>query len=142
MAKLIYFSLVLRKREEKSKIFRTQDLPKNADYWYMTAICNAHLGSAYSKGGVMGPMITYHDTVALQFPLKSPHHEETAKKMNTISKPKIPKTQVLPAQDYEKTKPSQPETISPQIEVSPLGQGLLYRWTEPSILPMTTGGGF
>ena len=56
----------------------------------MTAICNAHLGSAYSKGGVMGPMITYHDTVALKFPLKSPHHEETANIM-IISKPEIPK---------------------------------------------------
>ena len=93
---------------------------ENVDYWYMTAICNAHLGSAYSKGGVMGPMITYHDTVALQFPLKSPHHEETANKMN-ISKPKIPKTQVLPAQDYEETKPSQPDITSPQLAVSPLG---------------------
>ena len=54
----------------------------------------------------MGPMITYHDTVALQFPLKSLHHEET---------PRIPKTQTLPTQDHEKTSPS------PQIEVSPLG---------------------
>ena len=68
----------------------------------------------------MGPMITYHDTVALKFPLKSPHHEETANKMN-ISKPKIPKAQVLPTQDYEKTQPLQPEIISSQIEVSPLG---------------------
>ena len=41
----------------------------------------------------MGPMITYHDTVALQFPLKSLHHEET---------PRIPKTQTLPTQDHEK----------------------------------------
>ena len=97
-----------------------EDQDANADYWYMTAICNAHLGSAYSKGGVMGPMITYHDTVALQFPLKSPHHEETANKM-IISKPTIPKSQVLPTQDYEKTKPSQAEIISPQFEVSPLG---------------------
>ena len=38
-----------------------------------------------------------------------------------ISKPTIPKTQVFPTQDHEKTSPLQPETISSQMEVSPLG---------------------
>ena len=33
----------------------------------------------------------------------------------------FPKTQVLPAQDYEETKPSQPDITSPQLAVSPLG---------------------
>ena len=88
------------------------DLPQNADYWYVTAICNAHLGSAYSKGGVMGPMITYHDTVALEFPVKSPHPKETGNKMNILKLQN-------PTQDDEKTSTSQPEIKSPQIEMPP-----------------------
>ena len=58
------------------------NLPQNADYCCMTALCNVHLGSAYSVGGNMSPMITNHDTVALQFPLNSPHPENTG---NTVS---------------------------------------------------------
>ena len=31
--------------------------------------------------------------------------------------------------------------VTQEIQCSELGQGLLYRWTEHSILPITTGGG-
>ena len=57
------------------------DLPKMTDYCYMTALCNIHLGSAYTKGGNSN-MITYKNTVALQFPLNSPHPEKAGNKVN------------------------------------------------------------
>ena len=34
------------------------------------------------------------------------------------------------------------DSILPDGKQAWIGQGLLYRWTEHSILPMTTGGGF
>ena len=32
----------------------------------------------------MGPMITYHDTVALQFPIKSPHEETMTNEVGNL----------------------------------------------------------
>ena len=57
------------------------DLPKMTDYGCMTALCNVHLGSAYTKGGNSN-MITNTETVALQFPLNSPHPEIAGNKVN------------------------------------------------------------
>ena len=56
------------------------DLPKMTDYCCMTALCNVHLGSAYTKGGNSN-MITNSNTVALQFPLNSPHPEIAGNKV-------------------------------------------------------------
>ena len=57
------------------------DLPQMTDYGCMTAICNVHLGSAYTKGGNSN-MITNNNTIALQFPLNSPHPEIAGNKVN------------------------------------------------------------